>query len=262
MFYWKLARYKWVYLLFFFAFLVMVFQEPVVHHLTFDVNAPDLANFDGEKIKQEIFLNLLTTWNLLFNLGRSVSMVMPFAIALIGYDYLSLKNRFIQLSIGKNQDYYQMRRQLKLQLALIPALIYLLVFWLAVLVSSLFPGITLDKNIQFQFLETSLLARWFSGTFPYLLFKSFWGFSACFINALFCFKLMDVTKHFLRGAGLFLAFLMPLSIALYAVLPQYLVPMTSLMAMSYGDWTLPKLLLTYLPYVLGFGVLMAYDKEI
>lgn len=262
MFYWKLTRYKWVYLLFFFAFLVMVFQEPLVHHLTFDVNAPDLANFDGEQIKHEILFNLLTTWNLLFNFGSSVSMLMPFAIALIGYDYLSLKNRFIQLSIGKNQDYYQMRRQLKLQLALIPALTYLLVFWLAVLVSSLFPGITLDKEIQFQFLETSLLARWFSGTFPYLLFRSFWGVIACFINALFYFKLLDVTKNFLRGAGLFLALLMPLSIALGVVLPEYLRPMTSLIAMSYGGWTLPKLLLTYLPYVLGFGVLMAYDKEI
>lgn len=262
MFYWKLVRYKWLYLLLAISFLLLSFYNPVSHYIFFNPNAPDLANFDGVKIRQEILVSGLRVENILFEFNRQSSTLIPLLITLIGYDYASIKDKFIKLSIGKNTAYYQMRKSLKIQLGLVTSLIYLSIFWVVLAISKVLTGSSLEDRHLHGFLDGTFLDHFFSGKITYLVFFSILGAIGIFVNCFVYFKILDVVKNFLRGAGLYLAFLIPLSMLLYYVLPKPLVPFTSLLAITYYEWTLPKVFSIFIPYLISYGVLSYYDRDI
>ncbi|MFA9493269.1 hypothetical protein [Streptococcus sp. E17BB] len=262
MFYWKLARYKWVYVTIGFFFLALSFKEPVIHYLTFNPNAPDLANFDGLKIKNEILQSMLSVENRLFDFNMKNVEFLVLLIVLMGYDYASLKDKFIRLGIGKNTTYHKMRKFLKIQLGLLASSIYLFMFWLLIIGLMIATGTSLEDRHLHGFLDGSLLDHFFSGKLSYLIFFSLWMALGVFINCLLYFKVLDITKNFLRGAGFYFICLIPGCMLLYYILPSWFVPLTSLLSITYFDWTIPKLLSPFIPYLIGYGVLSYYDRDI
>lgn len=260
MIYLSLIRYKFLYVLMFLVIMGLIYQDVMKIFFLFDTTAPDLLG-RGIEIKNEYLINGLNLINALFHLGFFVSFCMPIVIAILGYDYYAIKRKYIQKSIGKTNDYIKRIRNLKLTLALIPTVLYSLLFLIINIIAQFSASVNIG-NFKAQFISNSLLGNLISTQNRYLILYVVVVSVAIYFNALLLFKIIDVTHNFVRGALCYIALIWLGSLILYRLLPHYLVPMTTLMNMSYGKLTILKLILPYLPMLGLYVGLDRYAKDV
>lgn len=258
--YWKLLRYKWLYILVIFVFLYFIYQEAIKIFLFFDTQAPDLARFDGEMVKNSLISGLLKLDSSLFNFSFWTSFIIPIIIVILGYEYITIKEKYVKLYIGKSNHYTKELFKLKYQLASVLVFIYMAVYFSIILLGCIVVGF--DVSLDNIFAKHSVLETVFSSQIGYLVFMGLGMLVALFCNVLFCFKLLDVVRHFLRGGLLYLMFIWLFSLVLYRILPYLFVPMTTLMFRAYGYWTVLTLFAPYTFYVLGYAVMSRYRYEV
>ncbi|WP_161980498.1 hypothetical protein [Streptococcus sp. S784/96/1] len=257
----NLVRHKFLYFLLGLVFILLVYRDYITTYLFFDVNAPDLANFDGTAIKNELLRSNLDINVLLFNVGFYQSFLLPIIISLLGFNYVTLKTKFIKLSIGKNDCYFKFRKHLSWQLASLPVLLYLIIVGIVVIITMLAGTFQLSGK-EHLLSETSVLRYFLNSDLILFIFSIILVCVAIFVNSLFLFKIIDVLQNPIKSAIDYLMFIWLGSIILYHFMPFYLVPMTTFMITSYGNLDIQTLLLPYCLYMCGYAILKKYEDEI
>ena len=211
-------------------FLGMIYHAAIEHILFFDPKAPDLAKLDGAAIKQQYLRTMLSIQGSLFEYNFFQSFIFPILIVFAVFIYHFVKTRHLKYVIGKQRDYDRRLFSLKCQMG------------------GLIVGL-------FTILLLVIIGIFARGTWAYLLYYFLIKASALFVQTLFACYLVDYYVSFPKAALLYLFLLWGLAPILYSFLPVYLVPMSNLMITAYGGVSLWQVALTYLPFLLMYGVL-------
>ena len=235
-------------------FLGMIYHAAIEHILFFDPKAPDLAKLDGAAIKQQYLRTMLSIQGSLFEYNFFQSFIFPILIVFAVFIYHFVKTRHLKYVIGKQRDYDRRLFSLKCQMG--GVIVGLVTILLLVII-----GIALVINrreypqLEMYFNPHSILRIFARGTWAYLLYYFLIKASALFVQTLFACYLVDYYVSFPKAALLYLFLLWGLAPILYSFLPVYLVPMSNLMITAYGGVSLWQVALTYLPFLLMYGVL-------
>ena len=269
--YLKLTNHKLIFILLAIAYLLLIYREPIITYLTFDLNAADLGGIENATyIRNRMLLSDLKLQVSMFQLSFYKAFIFPLIIAFVANAYAKLKDNFVKLNIGKNSLYNHELLKLKLELALVPTLIYSFAF-LAIIFVAILMGdaeFVLDSDINLLFAESSILHSICTNTIIYLVCHYLLTVAAIYINALFCFKLVDVFKNPLRVSIIYLVFIWILSIIMYNVIGlviddvRFITPLSTMMLTSYGWITIPKIIMSYGLYILFYILMKVYPYEI
>lgn len=259
----RLLRLKWLYLFSIIVLLMLTYWDGIWHWLTFDVNAPDLASLNAVELNNMIFISNFRIDISLYNLGFYTSFFFPIFIAIISYDYLTIKNKYLKMFIGKNERYSSELLRTKFKLSFIPIVVYSLVFLSVVLLSLMFNALSFEEyTINTLFDASSILQNIVNGPFSYLFIYWFLTAFGIFVNSLFMLKICDAVNNHVRASLVYLGFIWFFSIVIYRFCPFYFSPMTSIMIMSYKSLTLYQLFLPYLFILCVFIALKRMPYEV
>ena len=214
-------------------FLGMIYHAAIEHILFFDPKAPDLAKLDGAAIKQQYLRTMLSIQGSLFEYNFFQSFIFPILIVFAVFRRLfSLKCQMGGLIVG------------------LFTILLLVIIGIALVINRMeYP------QLEMYFNPHSILRIFARGTWAYLLYYFLIKASALFVQTLFACYLVDYYVSFPKAALLYLFLLWGLAPILYSFLPVYLVPMSNLMITAYGGVSLWQVALTYLPFLLMYGVL-------
>lgn len=246
--YYHFFSFKWIFPVLAMGLIICVYWDVITTFFTFDINAPDLANVNGDEIKQHVINSMLSYDVSLFNFSFYQSFALPIIILITVYNYYNIKNRMVKYNIGKNKLYSGELLILKSTCALIPVVIFLLVYLTVILVSAFSSGFSYS-NLETDFSNDSILSKIIINPVLYAIFYGFIKSISIFINGIFACYLVDVMKSFIKGALFFVLFLWVLSPILYYFLPFEFVPMTSLMITSYSNLNIIQIFSPYLIYI-------------
>ena len=259
----KLSKFKWLYLFSIVLLLLLVYWEAIWQWFTFDPNASDLSSFDGMEIKGMIFFSHFRTDIGMFNLGFYTSFFFPILLVVLAYDYLSLKNKYFKMFIGKNDRYNSELLKSKVKLALIPFAIYSIVYIVIVVLSVAFNNFNIDEfKVDILIADGSFLNEIVNTPTLYLIFYWFITALGIFINALFLFKIGDVLNNYVRCSLAYLFFIWLFSVVIYRFCPFYFAPLTTIMITSYNQLELYQIILPYLSIAIIYIILKRNPYEI
>lgn len=71
--------------------IICVYWDVITTYFTFDINAPDLANVNGDEIKQHVINSMLSYDVSLFNFSFYQSFALPIIILITVYNYYNIK---------------------------------------------------------------------------------------------------------------------------------------------------------------------------
>ena len=103
----KLSKKKWI-IIISICFIFLLFKEIIINYINFERGAEDLADLGIEKIreiKNSIFKSALSPGSIKFDFMQIIGAYIPVLIAIISFDYNSIKNKLLKFNIGKNNDY-------------------------------------------------------------------------------------------------------------------------------------------------------------
>ncbi|WP_159560786.1 hypothetical protein [Streptococcus halichoeri] len=259
----KLLPYRKVWLFLPLVLLLLVYHDAVFHQLFFDLKAQDLPTAEGLVVKQHYFRNMLSINNSLFNFNFFQAFIFPVIICFAAYSYHFIKTRYLKYSIGKQEHYHIKRFFLKLQLAYQVLAVFSLVFAFICLIAysvnrSPIPALEMIFN------ASSSLRFFATDTKRFLIFYFLVKGSALFFETIFACYLVDYLGHITKAMLAFLLIIWALAPLLYPLVPFYLVPMSNLMILSYGNLTFIQIVLTYLPFIglFIFGRIFGNDEVV
>lgn len=255
----KLFPFRYLLFLFPLLFLGLIYKDAVFHWLLWDPNAPDLQGVDAGAIKQHILIGLLSLTNALLEYNFYQSFLFPILSVVLAYYYTFFQQRYLKYYIGRSALYSKAVWQVKWQLILYPVCLFLSILTCLVAVGVAVQAGGLDQ-LDFYFSPHSVLRLFGTNTWTHLLYYSLVKIMAIIVNSLLLFSMVDYFSSFIKTSLLYLIFIWALSPILYAVLPYYFVPMTSLMTTSYGEATLPILFAPYIAYLALFAYMKATKK--
>ena len=243
--------------------LLLVYKDYFKTLFTFRLDASDLAGIDAEGIKQNVLHSHSNLQFLLWNLGFFSSFVIPIAIVFIGYEYSSLKDKYLKLSIGKSGKYGHRLNRLKLMLASFLSFSYVILFGIVILLTVINKNAAISEYSFFGLAsEKSILAPFVNTAFGFVAIQLILLYAAIFVNSIVMFYIIDIVHDPLRSSLVFLGVIWLSSIALYRFLPYWLVPMTTIMRFSYNDLALPTILAPYVPYAIAVLCMRRIPKTI
>ena len=117
----KLSKKKWIVIISV-CFILLIFKEAIENYINFERGAEDLAHLGIEKIreiKDSLIKNSLSPGSIKFDFMQIIGAYIPILIAIISFDYNSIKNKLLKFNIGKNNDYEKKLRKTKFNLALV-----------------------------------------------------------------------------------------------------------------------------------------------
>lgn len=237
-----------------FLFLVIIYHAAIEHILFFNANAPDLSQFDGQNIKRQLLTSMLSIENSLYEYNFFQSFLFPILIIFVAFSYHFIKTRHLKYMIGKTAKYSKRIFYAKLQMGCVVASIFSVILVVVIMLALLVNRMDYQQ-LQMYFSNSSLLRGFSHGVWLYLLYYFCVKTGALLCQTLFACYLVDYFSNYSKAAIAFLLLLWGTAPILYAFLPFYLVPMSNLMVTSYGSITLWQILLTYLPFILIYGIL-------
>lgn len=251
----KIFKYKWLYLFIGLVFLLLVFQDTLRVLLFFDTTAKDLST-EGKIIKDNLLLNSMALEIGIFNLNFYTSFIMPIVSVLLLFDYKLNRHCYVKHFIGKKMSYTEQLVKLKNLLCFIGIGIYLTVFLIVVISSFLVNKTEISPNFyQYLFNEYSLMANIVSNQWIYLIFLCITVSVSIYVNIQLSCLLMDRFDNFVLVTMLYLAFVWIGSLVLYSAVPFYLVPMTTYMLTTYGNYSIITIFCPYIGYLILYGIL-------
>ena len=157
----KLSKKKWI-IIISICFILLIFKEIIINYINFEKGAEDLADLGIEKIreiKNSIFKSALSPGSIKFDFMQIIGAYIPILIAIISFDYNSIKNKLLKFNIGKNNDYVKKLRKTKFNLALVVMINILIIFIILMSVGLIFG----QPNAEFRlyddntFIQNSIL---------------------------------------------------------------------------------------------------------
>lgn len=157
----KLSKKKWI-IIISICFILLIFKEVIENYINFERGAEDLAHLGTEKIreiKDSLIKNSLSPGSIKFDFMQIIGAYIPILIAIISFDYNSIKNKLLKFNIGKNNDYEKKLRKTKFNLALIVMINILIIFIILMSVGLIFGQI--NSNVRLYddttFIQNSIL---------------------------------------------------------------------------------------------------------
>ena len=157
----KLSKKKWI-IIISICFILLIFKEAIENYINFERGAEDLAHLGTEKIreiKDSLIKNSLSPGSIKFDFMQIIGAYIPILIAIISFDYNSIKNKLLKFNIGKNNDYEKKLRKTKFNLALIVMINILIIFIILMSVGLIFGQI--NSNVRLYddttFIQNSIL---------------------------------------------------------------------------------------------------------
>lgn len=157
----KLSKKKWI-IIISICFIFLLFKEIIINYINFERGAEDLADLGIEKIreiKNSIFKSALSPGSIKFDFMQIIGAYLPILIAIISFDYNSIKNKLLKFNIGKNNDYEKKLRKTKFNLALVVMINILIIFIILMSVGLIFGQ--LDSEVTLyndkSFIQNSIL---------------------------------------------------------------------------------------------------------
>ena len=111
------------------------------------------------EIKDSLIKNSLSPGSIKFDFMQIIGAYIPILIAIISFDYNSIKNKLLKFNIGKNNDYEKKLRKTKFNLALVVMINILIIFIILMSVGLIFG----QPNAEFRlyddntFIQNSIL---------------------------------------------------------------------------------------------------------
>ena len=136
----KLSKKKWI-IIISICFILLIFKEVIENYINFERGAEDLAHLGSEKIreiKDSLIKNSLSPGSITFDFMQIIGIYIPILIAIISFDYNSIKNKLLKFNIGKNNDYEKKLRKTKFNLALVVMINILIIFIILMSVGLIF----------------------------------------------------------------------------------------------------------------------------
>lgn len=157
----KLSKKKWI-IIISICFILLIFKEVIENYINFERGAEDLAHLGTEKIreiKDSLIKNSLSPGSIKFDFMQIIGAYIPILIAIISFDYNSIKNKLLKFNIGKNNDYVKKLRKTKFNLALVVMINILIIFIILMSVGLIFGQ--LDSEVMLyndkSFIQNSIL---------------------------------------------------------------------------------------------------------
>ena len=136
----KLSKKKWI-IIISICFILLIFKEVIENYINFERGPEDLAHLGIEKIreiKDSLIKNSLSPGSIKFDFMQIIGAYIPILIAIISFDYNSIKNKLLKFNIGKNNDYEKKLRKTKFNLALVVIINILIIFIILMSVGLIF----------------------------------------------------------------------------------------------------------------------------
>ncbi len=157
----KLSKKKWI-IIISICFIFLIFKERIINYINFERGAEDLVHFGIEKIREirdSLIKNSLSPGSIKFDFMQIIGAYIPVLIAIISFDYNSIKNKLLKFNIGKNNDYEKKLRKTKFNLALIVMINILIIFIILMSVGLIFGQINSEFRLYDDktFIQNSIL---------------------------------------------------------------------------------------------------------
>lgn len=222
------------YLLLGIVILAIIYYDAFKTFFFFELDAPDIQRFDAFEVKDRIFHSFISIEATIFNLVRFQSFLIPMVVVATSKSYYTIKEKYLKLSIGKNNSYAKNLFKSKMLLSMLPMLWYTIIFIIICVVAIIGGRFELDPDsLYYAFAEGSILRIIFPGKIGFLLFNLIFTCIGIFANSMLCMKLVDFFNDFIRPSMVYLVFIWLGSLFLYRILPSYFVPMSSFMVHAY-----------------------------
>ena len=157
----KLSKKKWVTIISI-CFILLIFKEAIENYINFERGAEDLAHLGIEKIreiKDSLIKKSLSPGSIKFDFMQIIGAYIPILIAIISFDYNSIKNKLLKFNIGKNNDYEKKLRKTKFNLALVVMINILIIFIILMSVGVIFGQLNSEFRLYDDktFIQNSIL---------------------------------------------------------------------------------------------------------
>ncbi|KHD46112.1 hypothetical protein ACVRZD_02230 [Streptococcus hongkongensis] len=256
----KLIPYKKWYVIMTLIFLILIYNQAILHVLFFDSHASDLDHLRGELIKLKYLKGLLSLNNSIFEFNFFQAFLLPLLTVILGYMYYYLKNRYCRYYLGRTDAYFKCIKMLKLRLTVVN-----LVTFFTLLLIIIITAILVDRfdynGLKFYFNQNSVVSYFSKSAWHYLLYYFFVKTFAILTETVLFFYLIDYFNQFTKSALVYILYLWGSAPILYSFLPFYLVPISHIMITSYGDITLWQLIASYLPCFIVVSILQLKNKN-
>lgn len=153
----KLSKKKWI-IIISICFILLIFKEVIENYINFERGAEDLAHLGIEKIreiKDSLIKNSLNPGSIKFDFMQIIGAYIPILIAIISFDYNSIKNKLLKFNIGKNNDYVKKLRKTKFNLALVVMINILIIFIILMSVGLIFG----QPNAEFRLYDDNTFIK-------------------------------------------------------------------------------------------------------
>ena len=157
----KLSKKKWI-IIISICFILLIFKEVIEDYINFERGAEDLADLGIEKIREirdSFIKNELSPGSIKFDFMQIIGIYIPILIAIISFDYNSIKNKLLKFNIGKNNDYEKKLRKTKFNLALVVMINILIIFIILMSVGLIFGQLNSEFRLYDHntFIQNSIL---------------------------------------------------------------------------------------------------------
>lgn len=244
------------YLLLGIVILAIIYYDAFDTLFFYDIDAPDLKNMNAIELKYRVFHNFISIEYTIFELGRFQSFLIPMVVVATSKSYYTIKEKYLKLSIGKNNLYAKNLFKSKVLLSLLPMLWYTIIFIIICVVAIIGGRFELDPDsLYYSFAEGSILRIIFPGKIGFLLFNLIFTCIGIFANSMLCMKLVDFFNDFIRPSMVYLVFIWLGSLLFYRILPSYFVLMSSFMVHAYYLHNMFKLMMPLLVCAVLYNLL-------
>lgn len=251
------------YLLLGIVILAIIYYDALDTLFFYDIDAPDLKNINAIELKYRVFHNFISIESTIFKLGRFQSFLIPMVVVATSKSYYTIKEKYLKLSIGKNNLYAKNLFKSKVLLSMLPMLWYTIIFIIICVVAIIAGRFELDpESLYYAFAEGSILRVIFQGKIGFLLFNLIFTCIGIFANSMLCMKLVDFFNDFIRPSMVYLVFIWLGSLFLYRIVPSYFVPMSSFMVHAYYLHNIFKLSMPLLVCVVLYSLLNIKTYEV
>ena len=244
------------YLLLGIVILAIIYYDAFDTLFFYDIDAPHLKNMNAIELKYRVFHNFISIEYTIFELGRFQSFLIPMVVVATSKSYYTIKEKYLKLSIGKNNLYAKNLFKSKVLLSLLPMLWYTIIFIIICVVAIIGGRFELDPDsLYYAFAEGSILRIIFPGKIGFLLFNLIFTCIGIFANSMLCMKLVDFFNDFIRPSMVYLVFIWLGSLLFYRILPSYFVLMSSFMVHAYYLHNMFKLMMPLLVCAVLYNLL-------
>ena len=136
----KLSKKKWIVIISI-CFILFLLGDGIFEMLTFSSLQEDLVGKSIEEINEVRSKVIAASFDIGVIFSKFIQFVIiyiPILIAIISFDYNSIKNKLLKFNIGKNNDYEKKLRKTKFNLALVVMINILIIFIILMSVGLIF----------------------------------------------------------------------------------------------------------------------------